>query len=250
MKKTYSLFCTVLPFLVVMVAVLGCNQSTTETTSNGNVASTTTTSNSTATSPPTDIAGSYEITGTNENGAGQYKGTLAVTNRGDVYQFSWNTAGKKYDGVGVRTDNAIGVAFAEGDDGKGCGVVLYKIGADGTLDGKAGYWGNNTSETETAKRTSGTDLDGQYDVSGKNIAGNAYTGKLAIKPVGAGYTFAWSAGVTLDGFGVKQGDKVAAGIGGAKCGFVAYEVGSDGTLTGKWGGYGSRSVGIEVAKKR
>lgn len=197
-----------------------------------------------------DVSGTYDISGTNENGAGAYKGTLAVTNRGDVHQFSWDTAGKKYDGVGVRTGDRIGVAFAEGNDGKGCGVVLYKIGADGSLDGKAGYWGNNTSETETAKRTKGTDLEGEYDVKGTNTTGQAYTGKLAVNKSGAGYTFSWDAGSSFEGFGIRGGDSVAVGFGGSKCGFVGYDVQPDGTLDGKWGGYGSKSVGTEVAKKK
>ena len=126
-----------MPFAILVVVVLGCNQKDNGTS--------TTQSNATTASPaaataPADISGTYDITGTNENGAGQYKGTLIVTNRGDVHQFSWDTAGKKYDGVGVRAADAVGVAFSEGANGKGCGVVLYTIGSDGTLDGKAGYW--------------------------------------------------------------------------------------------------------------
>ena len=207
--------------------------------------------NTTTTSPASDdLSGAYDITGMNENGAGAYRGTLVVTDRGDVYQFSWDTAGKKYDGVGVRTSNTVGVAFAEGDSGEGCGVVLYKIGADGTLDGKAGYWGNNNSETETAKRTKGADLEGEYTVNGTNTAGQDYEGKLSVKKSGAGYTFSWNAGSTFEGFGIRQGEMVAVGFGGNKCGFVSYELRAGGTLDGKWGGYGSKSVGTETAKKK
>ena len=53
--------------------------------------------------------------------------------------------------------------------------MLYKIGSDGTLDGKAGYWGTKTKESETAKRTSGSDLTGEYDIEGKNPEGEDYT---------------------------------------------------------------------------
>jgi len=228
-----------LPFVALLAVALACSQFR-----EGEKRSTSTTTTA------DDISGSYDITGTNENGAGAYKGTLAVNNRGDVYQFSWDTAGKKYDGVGVRTGNKIGVAFASGDSGEGCGVVLYKIGADGTLDGKAGYWGNNGSESEAAIRVKGTDLEGEYDVKGINTAGQAYEGQLNVKRNGAGYTFSWSAGSSFEGFGIRQGDTVAVGFGGDKCGFVSYELKSDGTLEGKWGGYGSKSVGTETAKKR
>src|SRR5687767_11029434 len=120
---------------LLLVIGLGCNQS-----GSGDSA---TTGNSTTSSTPAaatssaDLTGTYDITGTNENGGGAYKGTLVVTNRGDVYQFSWDTAGKKYDGVGVQTANSVASAFAEGNSGEGCGVVLYKMAPDGTLDGKA-----------------------------------------------------------------------------------------------------------------
>ena len=244
MNQPYISACVSLAML--MAVGLGCNQSkVTEAPPAGN-----TTVAAAPVSKSQDIAGSYDISGTNENGAGAYRGTLVVTKRDDVHQFSWDTAGKKYDGVGITSGNAVGVAFASGENGEGCGVVLYKIGADGTLDGKAGYWGNNSSETETAKRTKGDGLEGEYDVSGKNTGGQAYTGKLGVKKSGAGYTFSWNAGSTFEGFGIRQADTVAVGIGGNKCGFVSYELKPDGTLDGKWGGYGSQSVGTETAKKK
>ena len=245
MKHASAIICAA----ILIAAALGCSQF--KSADSGTTGNTTTTA---ATSPSAPVAqnisGTYDITGMNENGAGAYKGSLQVTDRGDVHQFSWDTAGKKYDGVGVQSGDGVGVAFAEGENGKGCGVVLYQIGADGTLDGKAGYWGNNSSESETAKRTKGTDLEGEYDVNGTNTDGQKYDGKLGVKKAGAGYTFSWNAGSPLEGFGIRQGNTVAVGIGGTKCGFVSYERKSDGTLEGKWGGYGSRSVGTETAKKK
>lgn len=197
-----------------------------------------------------DIAGSYTITGSNESGGGNYDGDLTVTKRGDVYQFSWLSGGQGSDGVGVQTDSTVAVAFTEGDNGKGCGVVLYKIGSDGSLDGKAGYWGENKSERERATRKTGTDLDGTYDITGSNPAGESYKGTLAVKKSGLGYQFDWDAGSVSSGFGIRTGDKVAVGFGGKNCSFVTYEIKPDGSLDGKWGGKGSTSVGTEVAKKK
>lgn len=233
----------------LLVVGLGCNQFGSGDSATAGNSTTTTTATPLSTSSA-DLTGTYDITGTNENGAGAYKGTLVITNRGDVYQFSWDTAGKKYDGVGVQTGNSVASAFAEGNSGEGCGVVLYNMGPDGTLDGKAGYWGNNSSETETAKRVKGTDLEGSYEVSGSNTSGQPYKGTLEVKKSGAGYTFSWNAGSTFEGFGVRQGNTVAVGFGGNKCGFVSYEVRPGGTLEGQWGGYGSKSVGTEIAKKK
>lgn len=205
---------------------------------------------STPKSAPKDISGSYSATGRNADGGGSYEADLVVTNRDDVYQFSWDSKGRKYDGVGVQTDDKVAVSYTDGTNGKGCGVTLYKINSDGSLDGKAGYWGNNNKETETAKRTSGSDLEGEYDIEGKNPDGKAYSGKLTVKKQGDGYKFSWSGTNSFDGFGVKQGDTVSVGFGGAQCDFVAYEIKPDGSLDGKWGGSGSTEFGTENAKKK
>lgn len=206
--------------------------------------------NSPANDAQRSIAGDYTVTGSNVDGQGRYEASLTITPRDDVYQFSWLSGGKSSDGVGVMTGNKVAVAFTEGTDGKGCGVVLYKILPNGDLDGKAGYWGVNTSEGETGKRTKGTDLDGEYAISGKNTDGQSYDGTLKVAKDGDGYSFQWNTGSVLKGFGIRQGDTVSVGIGGPQCSFVSYEIKADGTLEGKWGGQTSKSFGTEVAKKK
>jgi hypothetical protein len=194
---------------------------------------------------PSDIAGKYDVAGSNPDG-GAYKGTLEIIQHGDVYQFRWN-AGTQYDGVGVTNGNVVAVAFANGENGKGCGVVDYEIADDGALDGKWGYWGTNEAGTEKATRTGGSGLAGDYDATGKNPNGKEYKAKLSIEPAGNLYRFVWSN--NSDGVGIKQGTNVAVGIGGARCGFVAYEIRSDG-LEGIWGGYGTDKTGTEKATKQ
>ena len=170
-----------------------------------------------------------------------------MISRGDVYQFRWD-AGSQYDGVGVQNGNIIAVAYTTGTDGKGCGVVDYDIHGNGMLDGKWGYWGTNEMGTETATRTSGSGLVGEYDGTGKNPDGKQYKVKLTVEPAGNLYRFVWSN--NSDGVGIKRGNNVAVGIGGARCGFVVYQVGSDGSLDGIWGGGGSDKMGTEKAVKQ
>lgn len=244
MKRTNSIATFAIALIALFSAGFACNKSDSSTTP--------ATPDSSKTPVPAaikDITGNYDVTGTNENGAGNYKGTLKVIEHGDVYQFTWDV-GKQYDGVGVKTDNTVAAAFTGGTNGTGCGVVLYKIGADGSLDGKAGYWGTDTDESEKANRTSGSGLEGDYSVTGKNTKGNEYKGTLKIKAEGGGYSFVWNTGSPVEGFGIKQGDMVAVGLGGKQCGFVSYEIAGDGTLNGKWGGSGTTSVGTETAKKK
>lgn len=248
MKRSNTIATFLIAVLAIFSAGFACNQSESPTTGS-NTPANSSTSSTPAPVVTKDISGQYDVTGTNEGGKGNYKGALEVIKRGDVYQFKWN-AGRTYDGVGVQTDNAVAVSYTEGSDGTGCGVVLYKIGADGSLDGKAGYWGKNDDESEKATRTSGSSLEGDYSVAGKNTAGNDYKGTLSIKAEGSGYALTWNTGSTLNGFGIKQGDKLAVGLGGKQCGFVAYDVAGDGTMNGRWGSVGSTSVGTETAKKK
>ena len=252
--RLHSLHPAVPCFALLIACVIGCKSSGTSsstiTNKNDQPKNTSTSPNTDATSsaPTTtpDIAGKYNIVGGNPNG-GAYKGTLEVISHGDVYQFRWN-AGTQYDGVGVAIGNIVAVSFANGPNGKGCGVVDYNIQSDGTLDGKWGYWGANEAGSEKATRRSGSGLEGDYDATGKNPDGKEYKATLKVEPAGNLYRFVWSN--DTDGVGIKQGNNIAVGIGGARCGFVAYQIKADGTLDGIWGGYGSDKTGTEKATKQ
>jgi hypothetical protein len=254
--KNLSRHRSVLALALLVGIVLGCKSTTTSTSSNSNsnvkeessknTNSNTNSSTKTTSAPAPDIAGKYNITGTNPEGGG-YKGTLEVITRGDVYQFRWN-AGTQYDGVGVQNGSIVAVAYANGSDGKGCGVIDYDIASDGSLSGKWGYWGVNDAGTESASRSGGSSLVGEYEATGKNPNGKQYKAHLTVEPAGTLYRFAWSN--DTDGMGIKRGDNVAVGIGGRRCGFVTYEVQGDGSLDGIWGGGGSDKTGTEKAVKQ
>lgn len=246
-SRLQTLFALVLFFACVIACKSTSSSTSTSSSQPGNSSSSSSSSNSKSnTTARPNIAGKYNVNGTNPNGS-TYKGTLEVIPHGDVYQFRWS-AGNQSDGVGVINGDVVAVAYASGANGKGCGVVDYNINGDGSLDGKWGYWGTDESGTETATRTSGSSLEGEYDGTGKNPAGTTYKVKLTVEPAGNLYHFVWTN--NTDGVGIKQGDNVAVGIGGARCGFVAYEIKSDGTLDGIWGGYGSDKTGTETATKQ
>ncbi|MDX6444012.1 MAG: hypothetical protein QOH71_1086 [Blastocatellia bacterium] len=235
---------------LLIAAVMACKSSgtsTSSTTDKTDPSKNTNTSTRTTTAPAAaaDIAGKYNIVGSNPDG-GSYKGTLEIIPHGDVYQFRWD-AGTQYDGVGVANGNVVAVAFATGANGKGCGVVDYEIAGDGMLDGKWGYWGVDAAGSERATRNGGSGLEGEYDATGKNPDGKEYKAKLTVEPAGKLYRFVWSN--NADGVGIKQGTNVAVGIGGKRCGFVAYQIKADG-LDGIWGGYGTDQTGTEKATKQ
>ncbi len=252
--KTDSRRFAILAFALLLACVIGCkmSSSTNSTSNSSNSNSNDKPKNSTASTttttaaPAPNIAGKYNITGSNPNG-GNYKGTLEVIAHGDVYQFRWN-AGVQYDGVGIQNGDIVAVAYTTGSNGQGCGVVDYDIKEDGALDGKWGYWGTNEAGTESATRTSGSSLEGEYDATGKNPNGKQYKAKLTVEPAGNLYRFVWSN--NTDGVGIKRGNNIAVGIGGNRCGFVTYQVQSDGSLDGIWGGSGSDKTGTEKATKQ
>ena len=243
--KQGSWFSALIWLALFVACVLGFSRSNSNAPGTESLASDRDTAREAATLP-TDIAGHYAIAGTNEDGT-PYKGALEIIKHGDVYQFRWD-AGRQYDGVGVQNENVVAVAFTAGGNGKGCGVVSYQILADGTLDGKWGYWGMDESGTESAARTSGSGVAGDYNITGRNPNGSIYKGTLSIAPRAVGYAFAWSNNTS--GFGIKQGNTLSVGIGGSRCAFVAYEIKPDGTLDGVWGRDGSERTGTEKATKK
>jgi hypothetical protein len=198
--------------------------------------------------PSLDVAGEYDIVGTNPKGS-PYRGKLTIKSQGEVFQFHWVTGPIEYDGVGVALDRTIGVAFALGSDGKGCGVAHYKSTREG-LSGRWGEWGVNRSGTETATRSDGAGLAGLYDVTGTMPSGKAYRGTMTVAADGAGFSFVWDNSEAHRGFGLRLDDYVSVGIGTETCGFVSYRVKPDGLLEGQWASFNAHAVGTEVAKKK
>jgi len=194
---------------------------------------------------PANVGGQYKVVGTNPKGD-RYSGSLEVLAHGNVYEFKWN-AGRQYNGIGVKNGRTVAVAFANGSDGTGCGVVNYKIMSNGTLDGIWGNWGIDASGTEKANHVSGRDIEGNYTATGTTPAGTPYQTNISVRAAGRSYKFSWSN--NTEGFGLRLGDTIAVGFGGEHCGFVAYQLMPDGSLDGVWGVAGQQT-GTEKATKQ
>lgn len=255
-KNKFTFLVVVSVWLLVMACGKGGSSTETKSTETNTTTSSSPAANNTSTeTTPTitdsDVAGTYSVDGKGVDGS-SYKGDLEVKKRDAVYQFSWKVGLENYDGVGVQNGDKVAVAYTTGTDGKGCGAVIYKIGAGDTLEGKWGEWGVNQSGSEKAKPigalSGGT---GKFEVEGANPDGSAYEGKLIItKGANDVFQFAWdTAGSKYIGTGVKMGEFLAAGSGAKQCGFVIYEV-KNGNLEGKWGVPGSTALGSEKATKK
>lgn len=252
-----NLTTSIIAMAILAMIVLGCSNpddksaNTSNANSNSSSNDSKSNSNSTALTPKDDVEGSYSITG--KNPAGQaYQGDLTIKKQDQVYQFSWSVSGSVYDGVGVREDDLIAVGYGAGDDGKGCGAAIYKIG-DKMLEGKLGGWGFNRIGNQTAILLKQAKEGGIYTVSGTDTDGSDYKGELFVATSKSDvYQFAYAEKGTAKyvGTGIKVDDYFGAGMGiGKKCGYVIYQVKSD-HLEAAWGIIGDGKLGIELAKRK
>lgn len=196
-----------------------------------------------------ELSGVYNVSGAGENSLHPYEGILTITNDRDVYVFKWQTTRAKPGGVGVQMGDAVAVTNADPTSGKGCGVALYKIASDGSLDGRVVRWGENTYGAERAIKVAGDNFDGKYTVTGTAGDGRSYEGTIDVEKNGKGYVFTWTTGKDMVGFGIWRGDRAAIGFGGKQCSFGLYKVISARSLEGHWGSQRDVVFGTENAKR-
>jgi hypothetical protein len=82
-----------------------------------------------------DVAGRYNITGTNFNGSAYY-GTVTVTKTSDsTYNVFWYTGANNSEskGIGMRSGNTFAAGYVLGES---VGLVIYDIKSDGSLSGR------------------------------------------------------------------------------------------------------------------
>lgn len=197
-----------------------------------------------------EISGVFNVSGTATNDAEPYNGVLTVSPTGDVYEFRWSLNKGTFIGTGVQLGNVAAVSYAGVGAGKGCGVAVYRIASNGSMEGRVAYWGEPKFDTENATRIEGDNFPGKYKVSGKTSDGKDYSGSLAIQKDGAGYDFEWKTDRPQVGFGIWKGSYAAVSFGGRQCSFALYDVSSNGSLDGSWGGQKKVTFGKESAKRQ
>jgi hypothetical protein len=236
-------FLTLLPALFLALACGGGDSASTDSDeSNDHADDVTREASENATA--SDIAGTYNVTGTNQDGSA-YEGSLVITTRGSVFQFSWAT-GNDYEGVGIVDGNTVAVGWG----GPECGAALYRMANDGSLVGQWALYENEAAGAETARRlTDSGEPAGSYSVSGTNPDGTTYSGSLEIEAAGDAHRLAWEAGGTSVGQGIVMENMLGSSYGGDACGVAVYNVNGN-TLDGQWTTYGSEFVGTERAVRQ
>jgi hypothetical protein len=91
------------------------------------------------------LATAYTVAGTNPDGS-RYGGTLALKVVSDTtFVVTWKVGSSTFRGFGMRWDDTLAVSY-EGAGFKG--VVMYRAGDDGVLDGRWTAAGSNGVGTE------------------------------------------------------------------------------------------------------
>lgn len=204
-----------------------------------------------------EISGQYNVSGAGANGNAPYSGLLTIAPQGDVYAFRWQLTNGTQTGTGIQIGNAVAASSAATGAGKECGVMLVKIASDGSLDGKIAMWSQEKASVIKAVRTEGRGFVGEYSISGMLPDGvTGFAGTMAIAKDGQGYTIDWLQDYETQkdqafvAFGIWKGSVAAGSFGGRQCGFVLYDVSSNGNLEGNWGGQRAVTFGTESAKRQ
>lgn len=159
---------------------------------------------------------------------------INVAENGDALQMILNN---DMEGIGILTESMWAAVFSDGDTSE-CGLALYQLQDDGSLEGYWGGIGNYRLLPETLTKTMDNptaDLVNNYLVIGNDLDGNPYNGSLSIDQTGAVFRFDWDAGFDHQGIGIQYGDVVAAVYGDESCDVAIYQLNTDtGALTGKW----------------
>ncbi|MDC0831879.1 hypothetical protein POG22_02495 [Geitlerinema sp. CS-897] len=177
-----------------------------------------------------------------------YTGTVKIYPLDRLYQVIWLTDRYHFAGLGFVEDNFLFTGW--GVDSSYC-VVLYRINADGTLEGR---WTTPQSLGQVGweRATGGTpgELEGLYQVAGAYSDNRMpYTNTLAIGKAGDVYQLSSSRSQQSRGIGLRLNDWLLVNWGyGRNYGVIAYEIDRD-AATGHWTAPGADKVATERLAK-
>jgi hypothetical protein len=163
-----------------------------------------------------------------------YGGTVQITKKGERYAVKWQSTASTASGIGLPSGNKLCVGWSGND----FGVVLYKIGQDGTLKGRWTSSAASQHDSDGLEHATGGSpgkVEGVYVVKGTNPGGDSYQAKLKVAKTGQTYRLEWEvAGTSLNGVGIKVDDGLFA-VWGEKepFGVVSYSF-EEGRAKGIW----------------
>lgn len=181
----------------------------------------------------------------------EYTASLKIKKIEDGYALEWDMpGGVKYYGAGLEVSGVLGAVYVGEED---VGVVAYKLSDNGI----SGLWTTPAGEELDYEKTRGaamleltdSDLEGVYDLDGKNFDGSGYSGTLELVENGETYAVRWLTGSDTTGVygaGFVVDDVLVVGYGDDEgSGIAVYRIRGS-VLNGMWT-YGTYEnfIGIE-----
>lgn len=178
-----------------------------------------------------------------------YDGTVEITSAGLRYKVKWNLAANVVNGVALPLGNKLCVGYAAND----FSVILYKIGADGSLKGRWAYSSFSATDRDGLENVAGSSpgkIEGVHTVKGLNPDGTTYQGSLTITKTDQTYQLKWEIlGRTIKGVGIKVDDALfAASVYDGHFGVVSYAF-EGSRANGVWTTGGESKLGTESLAK-
>jgi hypothetical protein len=161
----------------------------------------------------------------------------------------WKLAANVVNGLALPLGNQLCVAYSGGD----FSVIVYEIGADGSLKGRWAYSGFSASDRDGLENvTGGTPgkIEGVHAVKGLNPDGTSYQGSLTITKTDQTYQLQWEIlDRTIKGVGIKVDDSLfAASVYDGRFGVVSYTF-EGSRAKGVWTTGGESRLGTETLTK-
>lgn len=95
------------------------------------------------------IGGVYQVRAPGLS-SGTFSGALTIVPQGSTYHMAWETNRLSFTGTGILRGDTLAAVYGARDL---CGLVLYEIQTDGTLDGVWTVHGTTETGTEQARRS-------------------------------------------------------------------------------------------------
>jgi hypothetical protein len=205
-----------------------------------------------ATTPPSDHAqfiGNWKITEAATIQGVPYDGTVEITSAGSRYKVKWNLAANVVNGLALPLANKLCVGYSSGD----FSVLVYEIGADGSLKGRWAYSSFSADVRDGLENVIGGTpgkIEGVHAVKGLNPDGTSYRGSLTITKTGDTYQLQWEIlGRTIKGVGIKVDNALfVASVYDGSFGVVSYTF-EGSRAKGVWTTGGESKLGSETLSR-
>jgi hypothetical protein len=198
---------------------------------------------------PEKFVGTWKITEAATIQGVPYDGTVEITSSGPRYKVKWNLAANPINGLALPLGNKLCVGYSDGD----FSVLVYEIGADGSLKGRWAYSSFSASDRDGLENVTGGapgKIEGNHTVKGLNPDGTSYEGSLTITKTGETYELQWEIlGRSIKGVGIKVGNALfATSVYDGTFGVVSYTF-EGSRAKGVWTMSGESKLGTENLAK-